>query len=199
MRPVRHQHEHRQAARDRDRRDGEDHALPGQVAAEPADQVRQRRAQHQRPDQPAERQPEVAVVPARGDLHAHGVKSGEEDAGRETRREQRQILAAGGERRAVRRRTRERAEEEDHPRRMAVGDRQPGEDQRPGDEAQLHRDRHVAHGRSRQPGRPLQIRHHRIAGKPQRRREKLRDDDRRQDPGRNGGQGVVLRLAWCHG
>jgi hypothetical protein len=108
------------------------------------------------------------------------------------RREQGQELAAARQRRGIGRRAGECGKEVDDTRRVAVGDRQPGEDQRAGDEAELHCDRDVADSGCRQAYAVLQVGHHRIAGEPQRCRSELRDDNRRQDAGRNGGQGAIL-------
>lgn len=189
MRPVRHESEHRQTAGGRHRRDRQDHALPGQIAAQAADEMGQCRSEHQRPDQPAECEPEVAVEPARRDLHADGIHAREKEAGRDPRREQRHELAAARQRRGIGRRAGERGQDVDDAWRVAVGDRQPGEHQRARDEAELHGDRDVAHRGRRQAGAALQVGHHRIAGEPQRCRGELREDDRRQDAGGNGGQG----------
>jgi arylsulfatase A-like enzyme len=150
MRPDRHENEHRKTAGSRYRPDRKDHALPRQITAQAADGMGKCRSEHQRPDQTTSA-PKVPVVPTQRDLHADGIDAGETEAGFEPRREQGKefaalanvaALAAAGV----------RGEKEGDTRREAVGDRQQGEDQRAGDDAELHRDRDVADSERRQAG-----------------------------------------------
>jgi hypothetical protein len=195
-RPVRHQRVHEKATGYRHRRHAQHHRLPCKRLAEPAQQVRQRRTEHERADQKPECLAEVALEPSRGDLHADGIDARKKEAGRKPRAQQQRNNPANHEDRRVARRAQQRTHQERGARRVAVRDRQQRKHQRAGDEPELHGRRHVAEGALGQPELRLQVGQHRIARKPERGARQLREHDHRQDAARctdHAGKANTLR------
>ncbi len=154
---------------------------PGQGVTKSTQRVRARRTHHQRRDQQAQCAAQALAVPLSGDLHAHGVDAGEEEAGGEAPQQQGGVLAhhppgAHGAGRA-----RQRADQEHQARREAVGNGQQREHQRARDEAELQRRGERAHGAGGPAQLALQIGHDRVDREPERGARELGKDQDGED------------------
>ena len=147
--------------------------------------MRERRSEHQRTDQEAERPAQVVAIPARCDLHADRIDAGKKEPRRKPRPKQQTHMLARQQGRRVARRAEQCARQERRARRIAVGNGKHGKHQRARDEAKLYRGGHVTERAVRQPQAALQIRQHGIAGKPQRGGGQLGHDDDGQDAARS--------------
>ena len=77
MRSIRHKEIHHHAAGRSYRRYRQHDAFPWQITTQPADEVRQRCADHQRSDEKAKGVSEVPLVPTSRDLHADRIDASE--------------------------------------------------------------------------------------------------------------------------
>ncbi len=186
VRAIGDQRKHQQPAYECHGRYAEQHRLPGEELADAFEKVRERRPEHERADQKAERAAEVALIPARRDLHSHRIDAREKESGKEARGKQCREVLADEKRRGISRRAGRRAKEEQQARRVGIGQREKSKNQRTGDEAELDRRGDVAECLDRQSPLPLQVAEHRVAGEPERGAGELRRDDRRQDAPRTG-------------
>lgn len=142
--------------------------------------MRESRSQHQSTHQQPERPAQSFLVVIGRDLHPNRVNTGQEKAcqeaqGQHTRKSTRPYNQQIGERAC------QCGNKENPGRGEAVRKCEKCKDQCTADESELHGRGDVADGSGLDIECFLQLRHHRIAGKPEGSTRKLRDDDDRQD------------------